>query len=90
LPIGIIAAADAERTVIDTLPGDIIIMLSDGVTKGEEDPAWLYSMIEEIGEGDLTGITEMILRAAREHGAKNDDATVCAIRTSPSESSLFA
>ncbi|MCD8055284.1 MAG: SpoIIE family protein phosphatase [Clostridiales bacterium] len=90
LPIGIIAAADAERTVIDTLPGDIIIMLSDGVTKGEEDPAWLYSMIEEIGEGDLAGITEMILRAAREHGAKNDDATVCAIRTSPSESSLFA
>lgn len=45
VPIGILPSADAEKLDFRVEVGDIIIMMSDGVTQTEEDCPWLYDIL---------------------------------------------
>jgi len=78
-PIGILRTVDAQRITYDALPGDVIIMLSDGVgfesapeTTDSPDPLWLLDLLADGWLDDLDAMASLILKRAREEGSKDD------------------
>lgn len=80
-PIGIMRAIDAEQVKFDLADGDVIVMLSDGISQSPEECVWLMEML--CGEWDrgesLDGFAERICARAAEEGG-GDDASVLLIR----------
>ena len=67
VPIGILRALDAEMIRFTLERGDIIVMLSDGVTENFEDSAWLCDMLStrSVTDASPTEIAQRIVAAAR-------------------------
>lgn len=76
VPIGILDALDAERIRFDVQAGDVVVMLSDGVSQSPEDSIWLVEMLSGAWESDLDLMAEKILEGARTHADRGDDMTV--------------
>ncbi len=89
VPVGIIRALDAEETSVDVAVGDIVVLVSDGITKCEEDCAWLYSMLSVCSDKPTSDIAHGILREAERRLGRGDDATVCILRITESKKSAF-
>ena len=70
VPIGIMPSADAERIAFRVEAGDIVIMMSDGVTQTEEDCPWLYDIL---CSGRLTQLTSSAKRIADEAAKRSQD-----------------
>jgi serine/threonine protein phosphatase PrpC len=51
-------------------------MFSDGICDGADDAPGLVELLNRSGGGDLKGLAEAILAAAKEHAAYKDDMTV--------------
>ena len=82
VPIGIIRALDAEMLKFDILPGDTVVMLSDGAARSYDEVPWLLDMMtndEDILSGDEKKAAEKIVREARRRGSY-DDITAGVIR----------
>ena len=80
VPIGLLGALDAEKIRFDLEIGDVVVMLSDGISQTPEDAVWLCEMLASPSDGDLDALTDRILenaRARREDGG--DDMTVALI-----------
>ena len=75
-PIGILDTPDAERVRFDVESGDVIVMLSDGISQAPEDSLWLVELLSGDWEGDLDLMAEKILECARSHAERADDMTV--------------
>ena len=85
VPVGMMATLDAEKIRFDAAPGDVIVMLSDGVSQTPEDAPWLLELLSENWEGDLQDAAQRIVAVAgrmREHA---DDLSVALIRILPAE-----
>lgn len=80
LPLGIIKDVDFKKLKVDVQDGDVIIMISDGVTQGREDCPWLYETLQKTldAEGIKSAVDLILERARRESAA--DDISVIAIR----------
>ncbi len=80
LPLGIIKDVDFKKLKVDLQDGDVIIMISDGVTQGREDCPWLYETLQKTldAEGIKSAVDLILERARRESAA--DDISVIAIR----------
>lgn len=76
VPIGILDTPDAERVRFDVQAGDVIVMLSDGISQAPEDSLWLVELLSGDWEGDLDLMAEKILECARTHAERGDDMTV--------------
>ena len=76
-PVGIIHAFSAESTSFPIEKGDIIIMLSDGVSGNESDEKWLSEIIR-IDTKDEPAVlaSSLIDRAKNVYGAKDDMSAV--------------
>ncbi|MBE6569396.1 MAG: hypothetical protein E7658_04145 [Ruminococcaceae bacterium] len=75
VPIGILRALDAEMIRFTIMPGDTIVMVSDGIARSFEECTWLLDLLsadEEVREGDPDHAAERILTCAAEHGAEDD------------------
>ena len=80
VPVGMMATLDAEKIRFDAAPGDVIVMLSDGVSQTPEDAPWLLELLSENWDGDLQDVAQRIVAVAgrmREHA---DDLSVALIR----------
>lgn len=82
LPLGILGDVDSKKLRFDMKTGDVIIMVSDGVTQGREECPWLYDLLcRTLDAESIERCVELILeRAARESGA--DDISVIAMKVS--------
>ena len=82
LPLGILGDIDSKKLRFDIKAGDVIIMVSDGVTQGREECAWLYDLLcRTLDAESIERAVELILeRAARESAA--DDVSVVALKVS--------
>lgn len=82
VPIGIIRALDAEKITFDTIDGDMIVMLSDGVTGSYEACPWLYELLESKDLASLSPkeAAKLIGEAAEKATNKEDDITVAVMR----------
>ena len=72
VPLGILKGTDTAKLSFDAQKGDVIIMLSDGVTDGCEDVMWLLEILSSRWEEDLSAVAKRISKAARERGSRDD------------------
>ncbi len=75
MPIGLLKSIDAERIHFDIYDGDVIILLSDGISQVPEDAPWLLSLLSDGWDPNLPTMADKIIEAARAAG-KTDDMTV--------------
>ena len=80
IPVGIMRALDAEETSIELCTDDIVVLVSDGITKCDEDCAWLYSMLVMSADRPIADTAAAIIREAERRSGRDDDATVCIVR----------
>lgn len=80
VPLGILRTLDAEEIKFDLAPGDVIIMLSDGVCEDFYECAWLPSLLVDEWIDDLDAMAEKIVREAGVRNEKHDDISVGIVR----------
>lgn len=72
MPLGILKATDTAKLSFEAEDGDLIIMMSDGVTRGEEDALWLLSILSAHSGEDVEGMKKAIIEEARRQGSGDD------------------
>ena len=85
MPVGLMKALDAEKIRFDIRPDDVLILLSDGVCPGGEEPAWLTDLLSSPWEAPLPDMAQKILSAAARANTRGDDMTVVLLRVSEPE-----
>ncbi len=80
MPIGLMKNLDAERIGVEVKPGDLLILLSDGVCEEGEDPAWLMNRLAGEDGTDLGRLAEALLAEAVSRKPRRDDITVGVVR----------
>ena len=80
VPVGIIRETDTRRIGFDVAAGDMIVMVSDGVTQGREECPWLFDLLRSQGEGvSVDRIADLVVKYAKNEGA-TDDLSVLVVR----------
>ena len=73
LPIGILKQIDTKRISFEIAAGDVIVMVSDGVTQGREECPWLYDLLRGNVETEgIEAVCDRIVQYAKSHGADDD------------------
>jgi len=80
IPMGIVRETDAEEIRFPLKRGDVVIMISDGVSAGFEESGWLLRMISEEWVEDLDEMCRRILDGAKANNLRTDDMSVCLFR----------
>ena len=82
LPIGITREINAEMISFELIPGDVVVMISDGIAQSFEDGMWLVDMLsfDVNPESPLEKTAEEILNRAKEKNTRSDDMTVVLTR----------
>ena len=80
VPLGIVEEVDTERLEFDTQAGDVVVMVTDGVSQTSEDAPWLIEFLSGPLGGDLQGVANAILTRAKEQNGSRDDLTVVVAR----------
>ena len=91
LPAGILNTVDVERTVLDLEPGDLVILVTDGVVDskpvdpGKED--WIIRALRQVEVVGPESLGEYLLNLARinQDGAVKDDMTVVVLQLNERE-----
>jgi len=82
VPVGIIRESDTRRIGFDVAAGDMIVMVSDGVTQGREECPWLFDLLRSQGENvSAERIADLVVKYAKNEGAA-DDLSVLVIKIS--------
>ena len=79
-PIGLMKSLDAEKIRVEIKSGDVVIMLSDGVSSSIEDSSWLLSFLSKEEVLDPEEYAKEILRLAERKCSSRDDMTVSVIQ----------
>lgn len=73
LPIGIMKKVDMGSIPCDIAPGDVIVMLSDGVTQGKEESPWLFDLLQTRAPNTKPDqLAALILNDAKKRGSIDD------------------
>ncbi|MBP5609899.1 MAG: SpoIIE family protein phosphatase [Clostridia bacterium] len=85
VPVGMMATLDAEKIRFDAKPGDVIVMLSDGVSQTPEDAPWLMELLSGEWENDLQDVAQKIVAVASRTREHADDLSVALVRILPAD-----
>ncbi len=84
-PAGILAHMCAEQTKMKLLPGDLVLMLSDGALSGEEDEGAMMKLLAEKRFETAKALCDAVFDFAKVHGAFRDDMSVSVVRVEKAE-----
>ena len=77
VPVGIIKQPDVGKVSMELLPGDVIVLLSDGVTEGQEECPELFEYLRSrILTHDADTLAQSIIKYAEERGCTDDVSAV--------------
>lgn len=80
MPIGILRDVETKKLDFTLSHGDVVVMVSDGVTGGDEECPWLFDLLRQNIEGSGAERTaELVVKYAIGHGSE-DDISVTVIR----------
>ncbi len=79
LPIGILSDSDPELHRFKMHPGDVVVMVSDGVTHGNDECPWLIDLLSSPLPESMDSLRMRILRHAIASGSP-DDLSAIAVR----------
>ncbi len=81
LPAGLMTQHDGEPDVfpLELAAGDVVVMLSDGVSTGRDD-GWLTSALEEFDGLSPQALSQQLLAESRDHSGGADDRTVVVLK----------
>lgn len=80
LPLGILHDADTRNVDFDLQHGDVVVMMSDGVTGGREDCPYLFDLLRQnIDSAGVERIADLIMKYAKSN-KEPDDISLCVIR----------
>lgn len=84
VPLGILRETDVRRIRLGISPGDVIVMVSDGVTQLREECPWLFDLVRgQMGGKDREinpdRLADLIVKYAKEEGS-TDDLSVLVLR----------
>lgn len=71
-PVGILKEIDAKQIDFDVKLGDTVVMVSDGITGGENECLWLLDYLDATEERDPAQIAEHIVARAAEEDDPDD------------------
>ena len=84
MPLGILDSTDARVLDLELDSGDVVVMMSDGVTGGEEECPYLFDLLRQnIDTAGEERVAELIMKYARSRS--NDDITVAVLRLRANE-----
>jgi serine phosphatase RsbU (regulator of sigma subunit) len=93
-PLGLFARAKFQSSLVKVEPGDILALLTDGLTEVEDASGEQFGL-ERIGEllalnasGPLADLTEKLFAAVRRFGSRTDDETLVLVRASLGSSTV--
>ncbi len=73
MPIGILETTDTKRFDFKLCEGDVVVMISDGVTGGKDECPWLFDLLRQnIESAGLERTADLILKYAIGHGSRDD------------------
>ncbi len=76
VPLGVIQNVDAERIRMEILPGDTVVMCSDGVSISPEDSPWLLELLASSPADNPADLARTVVKTAKEKNGAKDDMTV--------------
>lgn len=80
MPLGILSETDARVLDFELNDGDVVVMMSDGVTGGKEECPYLFDLLRQnIDSAGSARTAELIMKYAKCNGS-NDDITVAVMR----------
>ncbi len=79
LPLGILRKTEPEMLRFRTDPGDVVVMVSDGVTRGQDECPWLIDLLSSPIPRNMDELRRDIIRRALSAGSE-DDLSAIAIR----------
>ena len=83
-PLGILDTPDTQKLGFCVEDGDLIVMVSDGVTQSREDCVWLVSMLTSEWDEDTAKMAQNIAEKARKEGS-DDDISVAIVKIEKDE-----
>jgi len=73
MPIGILPDSECRRCELTLSAGDVVVMVSDGVTDGDEECPWLFDLLRQnIEQSGAERTAELIVKYAVAHGSRDD------------------
>ena len=73
LPVGILKEMDTKRITFDVRSGDVVVMVSDGVTQGREECPWLFDLLRNNAENaGIERTADLVVQYAKSEGASDD------------------
>ena len=78
VPVGIIRELDFRRIDMELSVGDLVVMVSDGVTDGREECPWLFDLLRCQSAAEPERIAELVVKYAKSEGAVDDVSVVVA------------
>ena len=79
-PLGAMKRAECERIRADVRAGDVVVLLSDGITACAEDSAWLIELLARDAADSMEGLANSILKEAEKRFTVSDDMTAVLVR----------
>lgn len=86
-PIGILKDYAGEAVTFDVQNGDIVVLLSDGVTPEGEELPWLLQSLHDELKGDLQRAANRILSLAAQKSGSEDDRSIVIVQIEEDTSS---
>ena len=79
LPLGILKNTSPELLKFRMNPGDVVVMVSDGITRGQDECPWLIDLLSSPMPRSMDKLRHDIIRRAL-HAGSEDDLSAIAIR----------
>jgi phosphoserine phosphatase RsbU/P len=85
-PLGLIPGGRYESQRVSYSPGDVFLLLTDGVTEVVNDReeefglARLEQLLSKLAAQSLSQIWELVMREVQQHGAQQDDQSLLLLR----------